>query len=121
LSTRGPGASTGDAGTHEPGRGHPTLAPDRTALAWTRSALNIAGSGVLIARAAFTADLDALGVASAIALALVALLTWHHGQTIYRDRGLEGGLAHHEPVALRWLTAATLLIGVVAIVVTVAI
>jgi uncharacterized membrane protein YidH (DUF202 family) len=121
LSRLGPGESIGGAGTHEPGQRPPTLAPDRTALAWTRSALNIAGSGILIARAAFTADLDALGIASAVALAAVALLTWHHGQTIYGDRELEGVLPHHQPVALRWLTAATLLIGVVAIVVTVAI
>jgi len=121
LSTGGHGASIGAAGTDEPGQQPPGLASDRTALAWTRSALNIAGSGILITRAAFTADLDALGVASAIAVGVVALLTWRHGQTIYGDRALEGTLAHHQPVALRWLTAATLVIGVVAIVVTVAI
>jgi uncharacterized membrane protein YidH (DUF202 family) len=121
VSTGAARASSGDSGADEPPPDRPTLASDRTALAWTRSALNMAGSGILIARAAFMADLDALGVASAIAIAAIALLTWRHGQRIDGDRGLQGSPAHHQPVALRWLTAATLLIGVVAIVVTVAI
>jgi hypothetical protein len=80
----------------------------------------MAGSGILIARAAFVADLDALGVVVAIAMAVMALLTWRHGQAIFGDRELAGARSHHQPAALRGLTAATVLIGAVAVVVTVA-
>jgi uncharacterized membrane protein YidH (DUF202 family) len=99
----------------------PGLAAERTELAWTRSALNMAASGLLIARSAFVANLDALGVASAIAMALMAFLTWHHGQSIYRRRGLAAGLPHPQASALRLLTAATIVTAAVAILVTVAI
>jgi hypothetical protein len=80
----------------------------------------MAGSGILIARAAFMADLDALGVTSAIALAVMALLTWRHGQAILGDRAPAGARSHYRPAALRMLTGGTVLIGAVAIVVTVA-
>jgi hypothetical protein len=98
----------------------PGQARDRTRLAWTRSALNMAGSGTLIARAGFAAHLDALGVASAIAMATMALLTWRHGWAIYRDRGVAAAFPHHQPGALGLLTAATLVTAAVAIVVTIA-
>jgi hypothetical protein len=80
----------------------------------------MAGSGILIARAAFMADLDALGVICAIAMAVMALLTWRHGQAILRDRALAEAGSHNQARALRMLTAGTVLVGVVAIVVTVA-
>jgi hypothetical protein len=80
----------------------------------------MAGSGILIARAAFMADLDALGVVVAIAMAVMALLTWRHGQATLSDRELAGPRSHHQPAALRRLTAGTVLIGAVAIMVTVA-
>jgi hypothetical protein len=80
----------------------------------------MAGSGILIARAAFVANLDALGVTSAIAMAVMALLTWRHGQAILGDRALAGARSLYQPAALRMLTAGTVLIGAVAIVVTVA-
>jgi len=120
LSTSGSGAASGDSGAGASAIDRPTLAPHRTALAWTRSALNMAGSGILIARAAFMADLDVLGVICAIAMAVMALLTWRHGQTILSDRGLAGARSDHQAAALRRLTAGTVLVGVVAIVVTVA-
>jgi len=113
AATRATGAADGT------GRA-PGLAAERTELAWTRSALNMAASGLLIARSAFLADLDALGVASAIAMALMAFLTWRHGQAIYRRRGLAAGLPHPQATALRLLTAATIVTALVAILVTVA-
>lgn len=96
------------------------LARDRTALAWTRSALSLLASGTLIARAAFVARLDGLGVASAAAMALLAVITWRHGRAIYHDRALTGPHPHHQTGALGFLTAATLGTAVVAVVVTVA-
>jgi hypothetical protein len=80
----------------------------------------MAGSGILIARAAFMANLDTLGVISAIAMAVMAWLTWRHGQAIHGDRALAGARPHCQPTALRMLTAGTVVIGAVAIVVTVA-
>ena len=81
----------------------------------------MAGSGTLIARASFAAHLDVLGVATAIAMAAITLLTWRHGRAIYRERGVAGGFPDHHPDALRLLTAATLLTAAVATVVTIAI
>ena len=81
----------------------------------------MAASGTLIARAGFAAHLDALGVASAVAMATMALLTWRHGQTIYRDRSRAGTVPRQQPGAFGALTAATLLTAAVAIVVTIAI
>lgn len=98
----------------------PGLARDRTALAWTRSALNLLASGTLIARAAFVAKLDVLGVASGAAMAVLALITWRHGRVIYANRALTGAHPHHQTGALGFLTAATLGTAVVAVIVTVA-
>jgi uncharacterized membrane protein YidH (DUF202 family) len=120
LSTSGSGAASGDSGAGGSATDRPTLASDRTALAWTRSALNMAGSGILIARAAFMANLDVLGVICAIAMAVMSLLTWRHGQVILGHRALAGARSHEQAVALRWLTAGTVLVGAVAVVVTVA-
>lgn len=112
---------TGDAATRSPELHDPGLARDRTRLAWTRSALNMAASGTLIARASFLAHLDALGLASAIAMATIALLTWRHGLAIYRERGVAGTFPHHQPGALGALTAATLLTAAIAMLVTIVI
>lgn len=101
--------------------GDPGGASERTALAWTRSSLNMAASGALIARAGFTANLDALGIATGLAMATMAYLTWRHGRTIYRQRGRAGAFPHHQPGALGLLTTATLFTAAVAIVVTIAI
>jgi uncharacterized membrane protein YidH (DUF202 family) len=106
-------------GTPEPEQRPAGLAGDRTALAWTRSALNMAASGTLIARAAFIANLDVLGVLSAIAMAMMALLTWDHGQAIYAERALSGPFPAPQPTALALLTAATVVIAALAILVTI--
>jgi uncharacterized membrane protein YidH (DUF202 family) len=99
----------------------PGLARERTALAWSRSALNMAASGTLIARAAFVEGLDAVGVAVAITMAALAMLTWHHGRAIYDERRLAGAFPHHQSGALSLLTGATVLTAAIAIVVTLAI
>jgi uncharacterized membrane protein YidH (DUF202 family) len=96
------------------------LARDRTALAWTRTALTMAGNGILIARAAFLAHVVALGLATGVVMGVIAVITWRHGDLIYSERRLEAGGAQHQPEALRLLTAATLLTAAVAIVVTLA-
>jgi hypothetical protein len=99
----------------------PGLARDRTALAWTRSALNIAASGTLLARGAFTGHLDALGIAIAIATAAIFLLTWRQGQVIYVARRRYAGSPRLQTRAFGALTTATLAIAVAATVITVAI
>lgn len=93
---------------------------DRTALSWTRSSLSIAASGVLIARAAFVAELDALGVACAIAMAAVAYLTYRHGRMVYTRPDQPGEFAHPHATTLGRLTLATVAIAVVAVAVTIA-
>jgi uncharacterized membrane protein YidH (DUF202 family) len=121
LSSRPPRRSAN--GPKAPGAelSDPGLARDRTALAWTRSALNMAASGTLIARAGFTAHLDALGVACAVGTAAMAWLTWRHGQVIYRQRGQAGAAPRLQITAFGLLTAASCVTAAVAIVVTIAI
>jgi uncharacterized membrane protein YidH (DUF202 family) len=97
----------------------PGLARDRTALAWTRSALSMLAIGTLIARAAFEADLDVLGVIAALGTLTLALLTWRQGNMLYRERALDISQPHHQPGALGVLMSATLMIAVVALVVTI--
>jgi uncharacterized membrane protein YidH (DUF202 family) len=97
----------------------PGLARDRTALAWTRSALSMLAIGTLIARAAFEADLDVLAAIAAVATLALALLTWRQGNLLYRERGVASSEPHHQPGALGLLMSTTLLIAVVALVVTI--
>jgi uncharacterized membrane protein YidH (DUF202 family) len=86
----------------------PGLAGDRTALAWTRSALNMAVTGVLAARAAFVAHLPLPGIAVGIALAAVALIAYRHALRVYPSRRLPGAGSHHQARAFRLLTATAL-------------
>ena len=103
-----------DAGRFDPG-----LARDRTALAWTRSALSLLAIGTLIARAAFVADLDVLGALTALVTAALAVLTWRHGNALYGERAVESSDPHHQPGALGFLMTVTLVAAVVALVVTI--
>ena len=103
----------------ETSRLDPGLASDRTALAWTRSGLNLLASGTLIARAAFVAHLDVIGVVSAAVAAALALITWRHGNVLYRERAVETSEPHHQPGALGFLMMATLLTAAVALIVTI--
>ena len=107
--------------TPPPDTDDPGLARERTALAWTRSALTMAASGALIARAAFVGHLPALGVVSAAAMAILAALTWRNGQAIYRERRETWTPRRLQMGAFALLTAATVLIAAIAIVVTIAI
>jgi uncharacterized membrane protein YidH (DUF202 family) len=97
----------------------PGLARDRTALAWTRSALSLLAIGTLISRAAFIADLDVLGALTALGTAVLALLTWRHGNALYGERSVESSDPHHQPGALGFLMAVTLVAAVVALIVTI--
>jgi uncharacterized membrane protein YidH (DUF202 family) len=114
--------STGGTVTPPPDTDDPGLARERTALAWTRSALTMAASGVLVARAAFVGHLPVLGVVSAVAMAVLSALTWRNGQAIYRERRRPSWMPQRlQTAAFGLLTAATVLIAAIAIVVTVAI
>ena len=98
----------------------PGLARERTALAWTRSALSIAAIGTLIARAAFVGHLAVLGVAAAVAIAIFSALTWRHGQVIYRERRHVSTPPHAQTSAFGLLTGVTVLTAAIAVVVTIA-
>jgi uncharacterized membrane protein YidH (DUF202 family) len=111
----------GETVTPPPNTDDPGLARERTALAWTRSALTMSGSGVLIARAAFVGHLPVLGVVSAIAMAILSALTWRNGQVSYRERREPWAPQRLQVTAFGLLTVATVLIAAIAIVVTVAI
>ncbi len=113
--------STGETLSPPPDTDDPGLARERTALAWTRSALNIAASGALIARAAFVGHLAFLGVVIAVAMAFVSALTWRNGQTTYRERREAWAPQPPQTTAFGLLTATTVLVAATAIVVTVAI
>jgi uncharacterized membrane protein YidH (DUF202 family) len=91
-----------------------SLSGERTALAWTRSALSLAANGALIARAAFVASLPVLGVVLTVAIAAATLLIWRHGQLITpaRRRPLPGPHAQTHP--LRQLSALTVATAAVA-------
>jgi len=106
--------ASGDTTRFDPG-----LARDRTALAWTRSALSMLAIGTLIARAAFEADLNVLGVIAAAGTLALALLTWRQGNLLYRERAVDSSEPHHQPGALGFLMSATLVVAVVALIVTI--
>jgi uncharacterized membrane protein YidH (DUF202 family) len=106
----GPGDSVGETAQLDPG-----LARDRTALAWTRSALSLLAIGTLIARAAFTENIDVLGALTALVTAPVTLVTWRQGRLLYRRRALDSTDPDHQPGALGFLTAVALAAAAVAL------
>lgn len=75
----------------------------------------------MIARSAFDAKLAVLGIASAIAMAALSLLTWRHGEALYRERCRPGASARLQAHEFGLLTAATVVTAAIAIVVTIAI
>lgn len=81
----------------------------------------MAAGGALIARAGFTAHLDAVGIIAVVVSATMVYFTWRHGRRLYLTRGGAGMLPHHQPGALALLTTATLLTGALALIVTIAI
>jgi putative membrane protein len=64
------------------------LAPERTALAWNRTALAFFGTGALTARV-LAPDRWPLAVAVAAVAFVLATVTWDHGRRSYRygERG----------------------------------
>ena len=92
---------------------------ERTALAWTRSALNLAANGTLIARAAFVAGLPVVGVAVAVAIAAGTVLVWRHGQLITLARRRRTAGPHHQAEPLRLLSVLALATAAVATALTV--
>jgi uncharacterized membrane protein YidH (DUF202 family) len=119
LSSEGPPDLTGQ-NAKGPAR-TPGLAGERTSLAWIRSAISLAAIGVLIARAAFVAHLDVLGVLFAIGMSTMAGLTWLHARSAEPRDAPGDEKSTPQPEALGLLTAATLLTAAVALVVTLAI
>jgi hypothetical protein len=81
----------------------------------------MAASGVLIARAAFLGHLPVLGVVIAVTMAFVSALTWRNGQATYRERREAWAPQRLQTTAFGLLTATTVLVAAIAIVVTVAI
>lgn len=79
----------------------------------------MAASGALIACVAFVGHLAWLTVVSAVAIATLSVLTWHRRQVIGRKHREPGIPQHLQTVAFGLLTAATVLIAGVAIVVTI--
>ena len=50
----------------------------------------------------------------------LAVLTWRQGNALYRERAVDSAQPHHQPGALGVLMSVTLVIAVVALVVTIA-
>jgi uncharacterized membrane protein YidH (DUF202 family) len=99
----------------------PGLGGDRTALAWTRSSLSLAGNGVLLARAALIANDELAGLMLGVAFVLVSLLIWRHAVHIYPHRRLpDTRAAHHQARAFRLLVAVTVVTVVLATALSVA-
>ena len=96
----------------------PGLAPERTALAWTRSALSVAASGALIVRACLRAHLDVLGTLIAIVMAMLAFVVWRHGRETYAEAWQLDTLERRRRGALAGLATVTIFTAVLAIIVT---
>ena len=96
----------------------PGLAPERTALAWTRSALSVAASGALIARACLGAHLNVLGTLIAIVMAMLAFVVWRHGRETYAETPQLEALERRRRGALAGLATVTIFTALLAIIVT---
>ncbi|MGW4632774.1 DUF202 domain-containing protein [Nocardia sp. NPDC004415] len=95
----------------------PTLAQERTALAWRRTALGAAGCALLFAHEA-TRDgwpTILLPLVAAAAALLLSWLGWLRGQALHHGHTARG----HRLVAVTALTVATVaLIGILGVVIT---
>lgn len=92
----------------------PGLQPERTALAWRRTALAIFVNGALLVRAAVEAQSPLLAVVSVLILAS-ALATAAVGS--HRRTALIYGVVHQAPhaAAARFVLGATVLVAVAAL------
>jgi uncharacterized membrane protein YidH (DUF202 family) len=93
----------------------PGRASERTALGWTRSALNLTANGILVARAAFSSGIPALGFVLSAAIGPLMFLLWRHGQRLASVRWPQTGEAHQQATPLRALTRLTVSVALLAI------
>ena len=97
-----------DRRAHDPG-----LAAERTALAWSRTALAVAAVAALLLRIAERHPTPVAGLLTASVALLVALAMWAYGRHGYRP-GAQARLAAREPTALWATSIAVAAIGVAA-------
>jgi uncharacterized membrane protein YidH (DUF202 family) len=95
----------------------PTLATERTLLAWNRSALAVALIGALAIRVGAVQGSTAAYVLGGVLLTLAAV-TWAYGHAAYREsrRRMAGGQPQSRPQVIRAVAAATAVTGVAAFV-----
>ena len=92
------------------------LAPERTALAWTRSALALAVIAVLAVRRGAEGDLPDLAYPAGVVLFGAAIAVWMYGASIYQRRSAGTGDPASRAVAFRIMSAGTVAIAAVAVV-----
>ena len=97
-----------DRRAHDPG-----LAAERTALAWSRTALAVAAVAALLLRIAERHPTPVAGLLTASVALLVALAMWAYGRHGYRP-GAQARLAAREPTALWAASIAVAAIGLAA-------
>jgi uncharacterized membrane protein YidH (DUF202 family) len=94
-------------------RQDPGLAAERTALAWSRTALAVAAVAALLLRIAERHPSPVAGLVTASIALLVALAMWAYGRRGYRPRA-GARLAARDPTALRAAAFAVGSIGLAA-------
>jgi hypothetical protein len=100
---------TGELGT-DPGR-----AGDRTALAWTRSALSLLAIAGLTLHASLVTDVHPLATAASGLLLIASIAVWRHGATTY-GRRIGDDPPTAQPRAVKAMTGVTLAAAAVAMV-----
>ena len=91
----------------------PGLAAERTALAWSRTALAVAAVAALLLRIAERHPAPVAALLTACIALLVALAMWAYGRHGYRP-GAEARLASREPTVLRAAALAVAVVGFAA-------
>lgn len=94
---------------------------ERTALAWQRSALSIAATGAFLAKAAADGGSLATGLAGAGVMVALAVAVWLLGGVAYGRSPERGTGAFPARKANAGLTAISLVAGVVALAIIVAV
>lgn len=100
-------------GDQDPGRGGMPIetgrASERTGLAWSRSALSIAATGGLLAKAAADEGASRIGATALGVLLLFALAVWAYGAISHRRGGIRS-----PRLALALISAASAAAGAAA-------